>query len=221
MRRFRPVSAVLFAIALSALVGGLFGRSALAIDDQVPDHYKTFTAALSAIESSYVDKVDSDRARVQRHPGHAGHARSALELLRSARIRADARAAGGPVLRPRRLDPGHRRRHHGDDRVRRIAGVQEGHPARRRHRQDRRRERQGLDDGAGDAQAPRPEGHAGADRDPPAGLRSADSDRADTRRSAHPDRAGVFHGRRDHRLRSAAGLGREHRSRDQSRRCAI
>ena len=61
MRRYRPLPAVVFAIAVSALVGGLFGRSALATDDKVPEHYKTFTAALSAIESNYVDKVESDR----------------------------------------------------------------------------------------------------------------------------------------------------------------
>jgi carboxyl-terminal processing protease len=61
MSRFRPLSAVVFVIALSALVGGLFGRSALATDEKIPDHYKAFTAALSAIESNYVDKVDSDR----------------------------------------------------------------------------------------------------------------------------------------------------------------
>ena len=51
MTRFRPVSAVIIAVAMCALVGGLFGRSALAIDDKVPEHYKIFTAALSAIES--------------------------------------------------------------------------------------------------------------------------------------------------------------------------
>jgi carboxyl-terminal processing protease len=61
MRRFRPVSAVVFVLVLSALVGGIFGRNALATDDKVPEHYKTFTAALSTIESTYVDKVDSDR----------------------------------------------------------------------------------------------------------------------------------------------------------------
>jgi carboxyl-terminal processing protease len=61
MRRFHPVSAVLLAVVISALVGGLFGRRALAIDDRVPEHYKTFTAALSAIESGYVDKIDSDK----------------------------------------------------------------------------------------------------------------------------------------------------------------
>src|ERR1700730_14803194 len=61
MRRYRPLPAVVFAILVSALVGGFFGRSALATDDKVPEHYKTFTAALSAIESSYINKVDSDR----------------------------------------------------------------------------------------------------------------------------------------------------------------
>lgn len=61
MPRYRPISAVILAIALSALVGGLFGPSALATDERVPERYKTFTAALSAIESNYVDKIDSDR----------------------------------------------------------------------------------------------------------------------------------------------------------------
>jgi carboxyl-terminal processing protease len=61
MRRYRPLPAVVFAILVSALVGGLFGRSALATEDKVPQHYKTFAAALSAIEANYVDQVDSDR----------------------------------------------------------------------------------------------------------------------------------------------------------------
>jgi carboxyl-terminal processing protease len=60
MRRYRSLSIVVSAIAVSALVGGFFGKSLLA-DDKVPDHYKAFTAALSAIESGYIDKIDSDR----------------------------------------------------------------------------------------------------------------------------------------------------------------
>jgi carboxyl-terminal processing protease len=60
MRRYRAMPAVLFAILVSALVGGLYGRSALATDDKVPEHYRAFTAALNAIETSYIDKVDSD-----------------------------------------------------------------------------------------------------------------------------------------------------------------
>ena len=50
MRRYRPLPAVVFAILVSALVGGLFGRSALATDDKVPEHYRAFSAALNAIE---------------------------------------------------------------------------------------------------------------------------------------------------------------------------
>src|SRR5215510_1520536 len=60
MRRYRALPAVVFAILVSALVGGLFGRNALATDDRIPEHQKAFTAALSAIEASYVDKVDSE-----------------------------------------------------------------------------------------------------------------------------------------------------------------
>src|SRR5882672_6979228 len=60
MRRYRSLSIVVSVIAVSALVGGLLGKSLLATDDKVPEHYKAFTAALSAIESNYVDKVDPE-----------------------------------------------------------------------------------------------------------------------------------------------------------------
>ena len=60
MRRYRAVPAVFFAILVSALVGGLFGRSALAVDDKIPDHYKAFTTALDTIENKYVGKNESD-----------------------------------------------------------------------------------------------------------------------------------------------------------------
>src|SRR5262245_56635535 len=61
MRPLRSFSAVVLALAVCGVVGGLFGPSLLATDDKVPPHYKTFTAALSAIESKYVDKVEADR----------------------------------------------------------------------------------------------------------------------------------------------------------------
>ncbi|MEQ1869467.1 MAG: S41 family peptidase [Vicinamibacterales bacterium] len=61
MRRIRPASAVVFVLAVSALVGGFLGRRALAVDDKISEHYKTFTAALAAIESQYVDTVESDK----------------------------------------------------------------------------------------------------------------------------------------------------------------
>ena len=44
-----------------AILGGLFGRSALVAQDQVADQYKVFAAALSAVEENYVGEVQSDR----------------------------------------------------------------------------------------------------------------------------------------------------------------
>jgi carboxyl-terminal processing protease len=61
MRSYRSLSAAVFAIVFCALVGGFFGRSALATQDQVPDQYKVFTAALQAVEANYVGDVESDR----------------------------------------------------------------------------------------------------------------------------------------------------------------
>ena len=61
MRTNRSFSAAAFAVVLCALAGGLFGRSALSAQDQVPDQYKVFTAALSAVEQNYVGTVESDR----------------------------------------------------------------------------------------------------------------------------------------------------------------
>src|SRR2546427_13195627 len=61
MRRYRSLSAVVSAIVVCALVGGLLGRRLVAADDKGQDHYKAFTAALGAIETNYVDKIDSDR----------------------------------------------------------------------------------------------------------------------------------------------------------------
>ena len=61
MRSYRSLTAATLAILLSALAGGVFGRSALATEDRLPDHYRTFSAALSAIQGNYADKVESDR----------------------------------------------------------------------------------------------------------------------------------------------------------------
>jgi carboxyl-terminal processing protease len=61
MRGVRSVPAIAFVLAVSALVGGIFGRNALATDDNVLEYNKTFSAALSAVESRYVETVESDR----------------------------------------------------------------------------------------------------------------------------------------------------------------
>jgi carboxyl-terminal processing protease len=61
MRSYRSLTAATLAILLSALAGGVYGRSALATEDTIPDHYKNFTAALSAIQANYAEPVESDR----------------------------------------------------------------------------------------------------------------------------------------------------------------
>ena len=61
MRRYRSLSAAVFAVVICALLGGFYGRSALVAQDQIPDQYKVFTAALGAVESNYVGDVESDR----------------------------------------------------------------------------------------------------------------------------------------------------------------
>ena len=57
----RSVLAATVGHLLSAVVGGVFGKSALATAGPVPEHYSTFTAALSAIQTQYAEPVESDR----------------------------------------------------------------------------------------------------------------------------------------------------------------
>ncbi len=57
----RSVAFVALTILGAAVVGGVLGRSAAATDERLADHYRTFTTALSLVESRYVDKVESDR----------------------------------------------------------------------------------------------------------------------------------------------------------------
>ena len=59
--RSRSTVAAVVAIVVSALVGGVYGKSALATADTVPNHYRTFTAALTAIQTQYAEPVESDR----------------------------------------------------------------------------------------------------------------------------------------------------------------
>ena len=59
--RTRSVVAAFVAIVLSALAGGVFGKSALATEATVPEHYRTFTAALGAIQTQYAEPTESDR----------------------------------------------------------------------------------------------------------------------------------------------------------------
>jgi carboxyl-terminal processing protease len=60
VRKYGAISAAVFAIVVSALVGGFLGRNATATASDVSD-YRTFTAALGAVEANYIDTVDSKR----------------------------------------------------------------------------------------------------------------------------------------------------------------
>ena len=61
MRSSRFYSVTVLAVVLSALVGGFFGSSVLATQDEVQQQYRVFTAALAAVERDYVEDVPSDR----------------------------------------------------------------------------------------------------------------------------------------------------------------
>ena len=61
MRRYRSFSAALFVVIVCALIGGLFGRGALVAQDQLPEQYKVFAAALRAVEDNFVGEAPSDR----------------------------------------------------------------------------------------------------------------------------------------------------------------
>ena len=61
MRSYRSASAAAFTVVFCAFLGGMYGRSALVAQDQIPDQYKVFTSALGAIEGTYVGEVESDR----------------------------------------------------------------------------------------------------------------------------------------------------------------
>ena len=65
-----------FAIALSALVGG-FRRRVLATQDGLPNASTSLPRRSRQIEQKYVETVESDRRRLQRHQRHAPDARSA------------------------------------------------------------------------------------------------------------------------------------------------
>ena len=61
MRSPRFSTAAILAILLSAVLGGVFGSSVVSSQDELSQQYRVFTAALSAIDHEYAEKVPSDR----------------------------------------------------------------------------------------------------------------------------------------------------------------
>ena len=217
MRRYRPLTAVLLAIVMSALVGGFFGRSALATDDKVPEHYRTFTAALNAIEANYVDKVEADRLVY----GSSAACSARWIRTRAFSIRTNTRrcasgrkaATTASASRFRRSTATSPRCSCSKDRRR----TRKASAAATCSRKSPVSPPKGWTDDRGAEQAARAEGHERRRRRPAPRLRAADSARRDARRGLHPDGARVLHDRRDDRLHPAARLRREHRPRPEAR----
>jgi len=61
MVRYRSLSTLAGVVVVCAVLGGVLGRSSVVAQDQVAEQYKVFTAALNAVESTYVGEVQSDR----------------------------------------------------------------------------------------------------------------------------------------------------------------
>lgn len=61
MRAVSPLAIGSGAVVLSALLGGLFGGRVLATQEDLPQRYDRFAAALAAIEMHYVEAVDAER----------------------------------------------------------------------------------------------------------------------------------------------------------------
>ena len=217
MRSYRSLTAATLAILLSALAGGVFGRSALATEDRLPDHYKTFTAALSAIQTNYADTVESDRlvygainGMLQTLDPHS----SFMDPRTYAQMR--ERQEGryyGLGLTIVAVD--------GDITVVRVF---EGSPAYGKgiRRGDVIARIEGEDaKGWTSDQAVRrlkgPKGTFVVDRRPPQGPRRSDSDGGDARRDHHSGRDRALHGRCADRLRAHRRLRRAHRRRTDRR----
>jgi carboxyl-terminal processing protease len=62
MARRRSLTLVFLTVIVSAVLGGVLGRSFAATDDRLTEQYRTFTTALNIVETRYVDdKVEPDR----------------------------------------------------------------------------------------------------------------------------------------------------------------
>ncbi len=62
MARRRSLTLVFLTVIVSAVLGGVLGRSFAATDDRLTEQYRTFTTALNIVETRYVDdKIEPDR----------------------------------------------------------------------------------------------------------------------------------------------------------------
>ena len=117
-------------VVLSTLLGGLFGGKVLARQDAVAQHYDAFATALAAIESNYVEEVDTERL-VYRAIGGMLQTLDPHSNFMDPRSYAQLRERQeGSVLRSWNLNQCLRRQHHGDEFVRGVASLSSWHQAR-------------------------------------------------------------------------------------------
>jgi hypothetical protein len=68
MARYRVAFAVLAAVFVFAMIGGVFGRSVLATDDRLSQQYRIFTTALAAVEQNSIEKRSEEHtSELQSH----------------------------------------------------------------------------------------------------------------------------------------------------------
>ena len=60
VRGVKMLTVAVVAVAVSGLVGGLFGGRVLATQEELPGHYDAFANALALIEANYVDEVETE-----------------------------------------------------------------------------------------------------------------------------------------------------------------
>ena len=61
MRRPRFLTVALVAVLVSAALGGMFGSSAAATQNDINDQLRVYSAALAAVQSDYVEELPADR----------------------------------------------------------------------------------------------------------------------------------------------------------------
>ena len=219
MRRYRPLPAVVFAIAR------VRARRRVVRQERARGRRQDSRALQDVHRRAERDRDELRRQgrvrqpRLQRDPRHARHARSAFELL-STRANTRRCASGrkgattASAFRSRRSTATSPRR-----------SVFEGSPAYKKgiRRGDVISRRSRGEDAKGwttEQAMHKLRGPKGTDVEIEIKRRGYEQlipIRADARRGLHPDRARVFHDRRDDRLHPHAGLRREHRPRRQAR----
>ena len=162
MRSYRTLSAAVFAVVFCALLGRVLRPERAGRPGPDSRAVQGVYGRAECGRDEFRRRSRVGPARLRRHHRDAPDARSALELHGSAQLRADARAAGRPLLRPRHLHSGGRRRDHRLFAVRRVSRLPEGRAPRRRDRADRREGHQGVDQRPGGAAAARAARDAGA-----------------------------------------------------------